>query len=95
MTELDKQIQELRRENEKLRKWFDELEEKKGWTPSDKGLPVEDVDVLVCNKNGLMWIDCIVSEYDEEYKGWVYWWDNSDDDLEDTAWRPLPDPWKR
>ena len=70
-----------------------ELEEKPHWIPWKEGIPDPGVEVLVTDGHSI-WIDTMEvwrpSGADED----MYYWDDDNTFIEETAWMPLPDPWE-
>lgn len=62
------------------------------WIPCEiEGLPPEGEEVLVSDGKHI-WIDESVAG-DATEEGYMMWWDNGSD-WTDTAWMPLPEPYK-
>lgn len=62
------------------------------WIPVNKDLPEEEVDVLVCDKNGRMMVT--KGSYSTEIKGHFIWYITDWEFGEVVAWASLPDPYK-
>lgn len=62
------------------------------WIPVEERLPEEDVEVLVCDKDG----DMQVADYcySTELEGAVIWFTRGKCFEEIVAWMPLPEPYK-
>ena len=66
----------------------DELEDNPDWIYVAEDTPPEDEEVLVSNGKWV-WLDTLCNNGDFLY------WDNSDCELEETAWMSLPPLWKK
>jgi len=71
---------------------YDELKIAQKWIPCDTGgMPPEGEEVLVSDGK-YIWIDETVAG-DATEDGYMMWWGNGSDWI-DTAWMPLPEPYK-
>lgn len=63
------------------------------WIPCSERLPSENVEVLVCDKDGTM--EVCDREYFDRGRG-ILWTDKNGEEcwLDVVAWMPLPEPWK-
>lgn len=71
---------------------LEELKELRRWTPVSEGYPEEEVDVLVCNKEGV--IEISRGSYSTEIKDCWIWYTSDWKFGKVIAWKPLPKPYK-
>lgn len=70
---------------------LEELKELRRWTPVNEGYPEEEVDVLVCNKEGV--IEISRGSYSTEIKDCFIWYTSGWKFGEVIAWKQLPKPY--
>lgn len=63
------------------------------WYDLSNTLPPEDENVLVVTRNGGIYINKVVYEYDDDGLGWF--WEDGEDPEHLTHWTPLPSPPKK
>lgn len=79
-------------DRERLEERVSELEERLEWIPCSERLPDTDVPVLVSD-GVYVWEDELQEDYEDGKT--MYWWDSQCSfDFNDTAWMPLPKPYR-
>ena len=84
-----------REEHKQLAGWLKKLKqlrEQTKWIPVSEGLPEEETDVLICNRNG----DIALSRgsYSTEVENDFIWYTSGWRFGKVIAWMPLPEPYK-
>lgn len=71
---------------------FEPSIEPQQWIPCSERLPDTDISVLVSD-GVYVWVDELQEDYEDGKN--IYWWDSQCSfDFNDTAWMPLPTPYK-